>query len=276
MIKILFPAGGYGTYLARCLYSYTNLNDTNTSEQFEFDLSGSSHILRENTDAKTKIWQGHLTSPDWKINNNDSIIVVLPEENHYLDYYNNQFAKNYNYELVKYISFQLSSEEINDKLKKNWGYDYSFDVNTPRWILREFFSLWIIDCFNNGYSLDLYKNIPTRFTIDTQDIILNFSNSFDKICQKLDLKKLVNDKTVIQNHTHFLQSQRYHNSQLNCKQWVQSTIEKTEMLAPHQTIFDEAYIQHIFRTLGYEIKCDVLDQFPCTTFEMQKLIYKID
>ena len=276
MIKILFPPGGYGTYLARCLYSYTNLNDTNSSELSEFELSGSSHTFRGNTDAKTKIWQGHPTSPDWAINDNDSIIIVLPHPEHHLDYYDNQFAKNYNYELVNYISGQYSIDEINCKLKTMWNYNSPFDTSVPQWILREFFSLCIIDCFNNGYSSDLYKNIPTRFTITTQDIVLNFNNLFDEIGQQLSLKKLVSDRTMIQNHTHFLQSQRYHNIQLNCKQWVNSIIEGTEMLSPHQTIFDEAYIQHIFRTLGYEIKCDGLNKFPLSSSKMQELIYKID
>ena len=132
MIKILFPPGGYGTYLARCLYNYTNLSINTSDVFFEFASSGSSHIFRENTDAKTKIWQGHLTSPDWSINNTDQLIIVLPNKEHHLDYFNNQFDKNYNQKIVKYISLLLPIDDISNKLKINWNYDQPFDSTVPR------------------------------------------------------------------------------------------------------------------------------------------------
>jgi len=276
VIKILFPPGGYGTYLARCLYGYTNLNDDQPTRPLEFDLYGSSHDFRKNINAKSKIWQGHLSSCDWTINSDDSVIIVLPHIEHYLDYYDNQFAKHHNYGLVDYISCQLSVDEINFKLKNMWNYDKPFDTDTPLWILREFFSMWIRECFDTGYSVDLYKNVPARYTINTQDIILNFNDSFDKICLILGLTKLVDNEIIIQTHKNFLQSQIYHNRQLDCQQWVDSTLSGSEMLLPDQTIFDESYIQHIFRTLNYEIRCEGLEKFPSSSIKMQQLIYKVD
>jgi hypothetical protein len=273
MIKVLFPQGGYGTYLARCLYSYTTLNSGMTDTLIDFDLAGSSHSFRKNQDAKIKIWQGHPTSLDWTNNANDIIIVVLPRQEHHLDYYNNQFHKQDNQQLVKFILSLISIEEINNKLKTGWGYNKLFDASVPKWILREFFSMWITNCFANGYSITQY-NIPSRLTIDTQDIILRFESTFDMICQQLSLTKIVKSELINQNHKTFLISQRYLNSQLNCEQWVDAVVEKKESLSPCQTIFDESYIQHILKIRGYEIKCDGLDNFPKSSLEMNSLIYE--
>ena len=48
MIKICYPPGTYGTYLARCVYYYTNLSKVRPGE-FEFDHYGSSHSFRSNS-----------------------------------------------------------------------------------------------------------------------------------------------------------------------------------------------------------------------------------
>ncbi len=275
MIKILFPPGGYGTYLARCLYNYTNLSINTSDVFFEFASSGSSHIFRENTDAKTKIWQGHLTSPDWSINNTDQLIIVLPNKEHHLDYFNNQFDKNYNQKIVKYISLLLPIDDISNKLKINWNYDQPFDSTVPRYILREFFSFWIQDCFNNSYALEKYANIPNKITINTQDIILNFENTFNAICLATNLTKTVDNKTIRKNHETFLLAQRHYGSQLKCDQWVNAIIEGNEMDSPCKTIFDEAYIQHSLRALSYEIKCNGLNNFPVLSTDLNKIIYKV-
>jgi hypothetical protein len=275
MIKILFPAGGYGTYLARCLYSYTDLNNGITNKLLDFDSLGSSHSFRSNYDAKTKIWQGHLTSLDWEVNNGDLIIIVLPNKEHYLDYYNNQFDKHYNQQIITYISSQLSVENITNDLKIGWGYCGPFNLDVPRWIMREFFSFWIAKCFDNGYTLDGYNTTPSQHTIDTQDIILNFVPTFNILCEKLKLTTTVDHAIIIQNHKNFLEVQQHHNIQLKCEQWVNSIIEGNEMISPCKTIFDEAYIQHILRTRGYEVRCHELTEFPKSSLLMNsKFIYE--
>lgn len=274
MIKILFPEGCYGTYLARCVYTYTNLNTTPLDNVLNFDSAGSSHTFRDNLDASTKIWRGHLLSPDWCVNDGDKIITVLPHPQHYLDYFNNQFDKSYEKEIVRYMLMMLTEQSIKEKLKNHWKYNGPFNSEVPRWILREFFSYWIMDCFNNGgYSYKNYQAIPNKLIIDTQDIILNFETTFDKICQVLDLTKIVDDKILKQNHENFLLAQQYRDSQLKCEEWVNLVVEGNEALSPCQTIFDEAYIQYLLRTLGYEIKCDGLNNFPLSTLEMAPLIY---
>jgi hypothetical protein len=272
MINVLFSIGCYGTYLSRCIYNYTNLR----SEEFcplTFDSAGSSHEHRQNTIAKQLVWTGHLKTFNPTIS--DQTIIVLPNLSHWLDYYNNQFHKNQNQQLVEYILSHLSTTDINCKLKDGWGYNKPFDITVPRWILREFFSLWIADCLTTVYSKEQYNNITNQITIDTQDIILNFNETLDAICQKCNLTLTVDLEIITQTHDRFIASQHYLNSQLNCQAWVTDTILDKNSLSPARTIFDEAYIQHIFRTHGYEIECDGLNDFPTLSTDLKKIIYKV-
>jgi hypothetical protein len=240
----------------------------------DFDSSGSSHIFKKNKSATKVIWNGHLNHTDFKINDDDLTIIVLPHNDCQLDYWDNHFHKYARQEVVSYTTSQLSIDKINYKLKVGWGYDKSFDSTIPRWILREFFSTWIVDCINDRYSLIQYNNIPNKLTINAQDIILNFNNTFNIICQALELTKTVSDKIIAQNHQIFLTAQHYLNSQKNCNQWVHDTITQKENSYIPKTIYDEAYIQYLFKTLGYEIKCDGLNNFPLSTLEMAPFIYE--
>ena len=272
MINVLFSPGCYGTYLSRCIYNYTNLR----KEEFllpTFDLAGSSHEHRQNTIAQQLIWTGHLK--DFNPTMVDQTIIILPNLNHQLDYYNNQFHKQQNQQLVEYILSQFSMNEINRKLNDGWGYNNPFDITVPRWILREFFSLWIAECLTTGYSVDQYDNITNQLTIDTQDIILNFNETLDAICQQCNLTLTVDSELITQTHKKFLTAQHYLNSQLNCQEWVTNTIINKNSPTSAQTIFDEAYIQHIFRTHGYELECNELNDFPKMATDLKKIIYKV-
>jgi hypothetical protein len=271
MIKILFTQGCYGNYLARSVYTYTNLRKEEYIP-FDFDSAGSSHAYRQNIHAKKVIWLGHLnTFSSTKL---DQTIIILPNQSHRLDYYNNQFHKHQQQQLIEHILTQISPEEINSKLKLGWGYNGLFDTNVPKWILREFFSLWIDECLHNGYSAEPYNSIPNQITVDAQNIILNFNNILNTICQQCGLTITVDRDLIAQTHVNFLKSQHYLNSQLNCEQWVNDTIMDKDYPTPVNTIFDEAYIQHIFRIHGYEIKCNGLNHFPKSSLEMKSLIYE--
>lgn len=271
MIKIVFSPGCYGTYLSKCLYNYTNL--ANNYKSFDFGVAGNSHDFRENNHAKTVIRYGHpeqyIHKPDCKI------VAVIPNQRHILDYHNNQFHKKSNLNLIDHISPSIvSRDEIKYKLEAFWGYTDEFNDHTPRWITREFFSMWLQDCFDKGYSIKHYANIPAQLTVDTQDIISNFSNTFDTICQSLDLTIAVNPYIINQNHANFIALQLYLDSQQKCIEWIDATLNGVEAVSPVKTIFDEAYIQHIFRTRGYEIMCNDLNQFPKTSAGMAKLIHE--
>lgn len=271
MIKVCYPPGCYGNYVTRSVYNYTNLR-IGKYKSFQFDDRGSSH--GKNIGSESKIQYGHLDSNNMLFDNNSSTLVILPCVDHMLDYYNNQFDKYAKKALVKYIIEQLPTTEIKQKLQQGWGYSDNFDDQTPVWILREFFSLWIVDCFNNGYSVGKYYNVNSKISITTQDIFLNFMPTLISICDVLQLEINIDKELIIKNHTNFLNLQKYHNSQLKCHQWVNDIITGTTSASPCLTIFDESYVQHLLRESGFELQCNGLNIFPTTSTDMKKLIYK--
>jgi hypothetical protein len=273
MIKILFPPGCYGTYFSRCLYSYTSLS-SNDVTSFDFDATGSSHEFRENQPAKSLIWLGHLNS--FISEPEDTIITILPDSNHCLDYYNNQFIKQEKGALISYLKLQISKDDIKYKLLKYWNYEYTtLDDQIPTWILREWFSFWIQHCWDDGYNINSYKQITSKLQISTQDI---FENIFQKLteCATIIGKKLrTNSETILFNHSQFIKNQKFHNAQVKCQHWVDQILyNETEYPSPCITIFDESYVQYLLRNQNFEIQCDQLNKFPLSSLEMKKIIYK--
>jgi hypothetical protein len=275
MIKIVYPPGCYGTYLSRCLYEYTSLNTAPRVATMTFDQSGSSHIFRKNITAQQLIWNGHPEDIFWDIENNTSTVIIIPHSDHFLDYWNNHFSKQTLEQVNEFVLGLFSIEDINYKLKTGWGYE-QFDTNLPRWVIREFFSKWITDVWADRFQNNYYKQAPAEHSINAEDIIKNFIYTFDTICQRLGLEKTVSNEFISHNHNEFLLGQKFINSQIKCNQCVQDTLDQQNSNLTINTIFDEAYIQHIFRTLGYEIRCNNLNTFPSNTTEMRTLIYAID
>lgn len=268
MIFVLFPQGCYGSYIGKSLYYYTNLNSGQVAE-FVFDQHGSSHSIRQDTALETKITVGHQLP-----HNFSQLVTVLPLQNHYLDYFNNQYAKNTDFSLKKYVDALDPRGELSTKLK-SWGVNNATIESVPRWMLREFFSFWLTDCFASGYHNKPYL-LDMGISLNTNNIFQDFYSTIVKVSHALGLT-VTADKTVIEtNHKAFLNSQRFHNSQLNCVTWANAIVSAEDPVcqSPCQTIFDEAYVQHLLRKAGYQIKCDGLNQFPSTSAEMQTLIYK--
>jgi len=273
MIKICFPPGCYGSYLSRCLYNYTNLRETEIDE-FAFGEYGSSHDHRDSPKTDNKIQIDHLNSKI-SFTHLDTTVVILPCDNHRLDYFNNQFIKQNQSQIVKYLDLVIGKENIEFKLQKGWDYNNKLDKLIPTWILREFIALWIADCFDDAYSVEQYQKVPHKISITTQDIFLNFSDTIFRICQAVGLTVDIDDEIILKNHLKFLQAQKYHQSQIRCEKWCDDILKENASLNPCNTIFDESYVQYFLREQGFEIQCHDLDEFPKTSTELSKIIYKL-
>lgn len=270
MIKVLFPPGCYGNYFTKCIYSYSNLR-TEEFEDFFFDTTGSSHNRREHTQSNKFINCGHLGQLD--IEHNDLAISLIAEHNHYLDYYNNQFFKQQHGQLIEYIKVSLPEHEIQQKLKEHWGYESGLTEKTPHWILREWCSFWITDSWDHAYNDVRYQSISENI-INVNDIINNLEQTLSKLFDTIDLTLTVDSATINKNHKKFLSLQQFHNSQIRCMEWVDCVINSNLNVDLNiQTIFDEAYIQYLLRTKGYEIYCDGVNELPTSSISMKKLIY---
>ena len=272
MIKICFPPGCYGSYLSRCIYNYSDLTEEPV-DSFQFDQFGSSHDHRDNKQVSTKIQVFHLNETT-KLSHTD-VVIILPCSKHHLDYFNNQFAKQSKYHILHYLSVTIGEAELKSKLHQGWSYHRKIDGQIPNWILREFISNWIIECFNHGYSIDRYQSIPHKISITTQDIVLNILNTVLGICKVLGLTVNIDHSIILDNHFKFVGLQKHHQSQLRCEQWCNDIIEEKDSLSPCITILDEAYVQYYLRTQGFEIQCFELNAFPTTSMELKKIMYKL-
>lgn len=270
MIKILFPEGCYGTYLTRCVYNFSNLRKTKFVD-FTFK-HGNSHDHWHDRDAPKVIRQGHL--PKLSISEGDQVILMVPTPGHFLDYYNNQYYKGSG-DIIKHLRSQVTIYEANTKLKTFWNYDGAFDHNVPKWILREWCSFWIQDALNETYAnLENYNKVNFLYKISTQDLFEDFIRHLDQIFVVLGLTFSVDKNIIYTQHQRFLAEQKFHNSEILCKRVVDQALAGEDVGIHIQSIFDEAYIQHLLRQNGLELECNGLNIFPKTTKHLIELTYE--
>ena len=272
MLSIIAPPGCYGTYIARCLYFYCD--PTTVPYNMTFDAAGSSHIyravLKNNVNA---IINGHLDNPDFinKLDPSDTI-VITSHPDHLLDYYNNQFTKNHSGNILEFLFLQCPKYIVEEKLKQGWNYTKPIDNQLPSWIIREFWSYWMVDSWADGYNVEKYLTVPhsisfcclSLWTDDFYNLLLN-------ICNVTNKQLYESEENIKNNHLLFQSAQFYHNAQHRIISWVGDIINNVDTKSPCQTILDEAYVQCLLRKQGYEIQCNGLNSFPTTALELKKI-----
>jgi hypothetical protein len=273
MIRVLYPPGCYGNYLAKCIYKYTTVAP-GKFVSFDFDNHGSSHDFMYDTEAQQYIKREHyedrLTAQD--ISSSDIVVSLIPDNNCNLDYTNNQYVKMYRQNLAFFLEKNFS-DQLNDEFFKQWEIK-NFDVSTHHWMLREWFSLWLVDSWKELYNRDIYLELAT-FPIEVKDLLEKFETTFFNLVDQLKLDLKVDTTTILEIHQQFLQQQTLHNSQKKCVQWIDTVLNTDSNLTIDiKTIFDEAYLQHLLRASGHEIHCTNLNVFPNSSTELKKIIYE--
>jgi hypothetical protein len=204
----------------------------------------------------------------------EQVVVVVPCRAHALDYYDNQFFKTQQEQVIGYLLYQMSEEEISSKLIAHWGYQGKFDDTVPKWIMREWCSFWISDVLDQSYNSGQYNKINATVQISTQDIFENWTESFSQLALSLNLTLTVDADTIKKQHDHFLKVQKFHNIQIKCQQYVSDLLNDVNSKIVLHSIFDEAYIQQLLRQHNLEIRCDGLDAFPESTQQLKTLTYE--
>jgi hypothetical protein len=202
------------------------------------------------------------------------VVSLLPDNNHNLDYYNNQFCKQQKSQLISFLKSNYLEDDIRYKLKNSWGYTGGLNDHTPLWILREWGSLWIADCWAVGYNRNSYSEL-SNITVEVNSIVESFETTFTNLISKLGLTLTVELCIINQTHARFQQCQQFHNAQIKCNNWVEAVLNNQHSILTNPTIFDEVYIQKILRDKGYEIYCDGLNELPVLSTSMKELIYQI-
>lgn len=280
MIKICFPAGCYGHYLAQCLWYFTDISDSNV-EDFVFDADGGSHTFRQNFQARNHIQIGHFSYKTSGQNHlatlnvapGDQLVTIMPVETHWLDYFNNQFEKQAKKHFVSYLDGMISLHEIETKLRDHWQYQHGINSNIPQWIKRELVSFYIQDMLDHGYARD-HCNLPGSIKVPTTMFFTDFAERFKSLCQDLGLRITTSDVEITTHNSKFQTLQRHHDSQNRCMRWVDDVLQDRASTYQALTLFDEAYMQSALRLRNFEIRCDGLDQFPECSTTMQTLIWQ--
>jgi hypothetical protein len=268
MISIIFPPGAYGSFLSSCLYMFTEL--AGPAIKFEFGAAGNSHSIKSNKDYQSKIQVTHIPYQDEFDRNNmspDKTVIILPDRNHMLDYFDNQFYKHQAGDLVKYIQTMFPNSVLNGKLEQFGTRLECFD----NWQMREYISFWINNCLLAGYSTDLYTD-PDGYRISSLDLFnIDFAQEFSRMATYVGCHA-TNTQDLAEHHKKFVSLQEFHNMQLKCEQWTNDVLAGKNCESPCITIFDEAYVQYLLRKLGVEIKCYQLNKFPRNSKDLHSLL----
>jgi hypothetical protein len=241
-----------------------------------FDITGSSHDFRKiKQNATDKISNQHKHCWAEMSFDQHQTVVAYADMAHRLDYYDNQFVKQDASNLVRHLLMNLSRHEIRKKLLEQWAYQGPIK-DAPRWIMREFLSLWLTDSWQDGYNIDTYIKIPHAVEFCCEDLFkVDWPAMIDVMCNTLNLDLLETVENIQHNHDKFRHCQTFHGIQHRCEYFVQAVIYGTETVRnPCITIFDEAFIQHRLRDLGWKIQCDGLNIFPSDSIELNRIIYK--
>lgn len=284
MIHVLFSPGCYGTFVSKCLYYLTDLGGPDL-DQFNFDSQGSSHDFRKVLFNNQYIVCMHpemdqamhsLQSVDLLDENlQQNIVCVLPCRDHGLDYFDNQFAKQEQAKILEFIKSLYTEQEIEHKLLNFWHYNKNLDVDVPRWIIREWCSLWIQNVLLASYSLEPFAKFDKALRVSTQDVCENLYDTLHDVSKKLQLTLLVSRDNIDILHDKFLKHQKFHNMQKKCVDWVKQVLNNQPAQSPCLTILDEAYVQALLRDNNYEIQCHGLEHFPTWSQDLYRIIYHV-
>ena len=275
MITVISPPGCYGTYISRCLYHYTNLGFV-PGWTMSFDSTGSSHDFRKvKQNAASKISNQHRDLWSEMSFDQHQTVIAYADMAHLLDYYDNQFVKQEASDLVRHLLMSLSRFEIRKKLFEQWHYRGPIR-EAPRWIMREFLSLWLTHSWQSGYNIATYIKVPHAVEFCCEDLFkADWPAMLGAMCNTLNLDLLETAENIQHNHDKFLECQTFHGIQHRCEQFVQATINGAETIRnPCITIFDEAFVQNRLRNLGWEIQCDGLEILPYDSVELNRIIHK--
>jgi hypothetical protein len=158
---------------------------------------------------------------------------------------------------------------------KQWDSSYTHWQDMKLWELREWLSIfypqWVQELIDAKQYID-----PTWTVLTTESILTNTHGSiYDVIEQHTYFDKSMNEKF-----------DKFINDWVNAQQYIIDEYSLIEQIVDAVTtqqyiewntisIISEAIIQRKLRTLGYEIKCYGLDEFPTDSATLQSLLEKL-
>ena len=290
-IPVMFTGGAYGTYIEYLLNTWTSQGEQTNQHVSPFTDKGNAHAYVGHHLVNMAGWREYLNQKDTfrfvrfhpKTNSNENIsnniaevsaqvnnaILIEVDSASKLLVLNNYYSK---------IWDNWEEHQFNDSIDisiiyKNWPVKPNTPLkDIPKWILREFFSYYLIPAWED--LIKMPKTIPNNvFVLTVSDILTRFSRY--RWPKMLTYCGLTENKDITSIHATMLSTQKYVSHQRACDCIIDSilhddvTYDYSEFAL---SFIDEVYLQHMLRGKGIELKCDGLNQFPSSTKKLLELI----
>lgn len=285
-IPILYPAGGYGTFLEWCIAYFSG---SPKGIDCPWGLNGNSHGFSGNHLINFTGWTNYLASDNYHdfvkfhpkayihevavdhiiniLDQGHRVITLFPTTDDTLLVINNKFDKLWSEGWLAH-----NQNDFLDNLKQ-WGIESLNDAE--RWQIREFLSFYITpqhldeteaESIEQFHHQNLHK-IPIRnlFT-DFKSTILSVFEFIDSPLQRSNFEEIYNSWVSLQKHT---------NKDQEVNHIVDSVVNQIQYGWEDQnlTVVDEAIIQMKLRDLhSLNLKCYNLNTFPSNTTELLSLL----
>ena len=292
MIHILFVSGSFGSMLEWGIRCYSSEYE---NPPMEVKSDGGMHKYRkiyhpckysELIDLNNITDPSYITTPIYpmtdchsdriveffnspKFHNDKRILIGIPDINvaelvilmHY-------------YKISVGLELTLDSIFNNDLAKKditNWNLQYTHWNEMQRWELREWFSLF--------YSTWVDEWIDTKNYITDQwlvinpiDLVNNYDSTVKQAIEFCGLEYIKNAPATEISKLWCLKQQPYIDEYNNLDKIVDKTVENKLFKWKKLSIIHEAMIQKKLRDHGYELQCYNLNDFPCNSIDLYKLL----
>lgn len=292
-VVIVFPGGGYGTYLEWCL---TTLTDGKEIVE-PFNANGNSHKFVGFNLHNMVGWRKYMASNDQhkfirihpKRFNNESIrdniseiakdvlhiIYLHPLPQNVLLTVNNHFHKIWE----DWFKHSFGNEHGIDasKIYQNWPVDPNTPVHEiPTWIKREFLSFYLMPAWFDQIEWERPLSFPCQnlTCVPVSHLLFDFVNTLRTIEKACNLQYKLAPEQLLPTHAKNLQLQKYLDQDRICNAVVESIRDNTNITWPALTLPSEAWIQWTLRNMGYEIKCHELNVFPTDSESLRNLLVR--
>jgi hypothetical protein len=304
-ILIVYPPGGYGTFVEWCLTYFSSEISTIT---LPFTTNGSSHLFAGNpldffVDQKNFPNFVSMTTEEYFSSNINyafarthgqlDILGELPGYNikSYIDHVRHNVKKIVlltvpeNAQLLvlgnSITKTKMATKRLGDfssRVVKEFKdqFQVSDTTNVPAWQLREMISYW-----HERRLTELHANRYTEITdskiinISIRDLVDNFEHTIVYLFNALSIP-IHNVNQLLSIRQHWLSLQKFIDSDEVCQQIINSVLDGTELSWRPLHIIEQAFVQWQLRDLHQlDMLCYNLDEFPLTTSGLKKVLINV-
>jgi len=167
------------------------------------------------------------------------------------------------------IGLGIFFDDLTDNIK-NWNLEYNHWSDMQHWELRELFSLFYSDWINEWIN-SINQINDESLKITNHDILHNTKEITIKLFDYLKLT-LTNEHELTEFINEWKSKQLYIQKEYYLlDSIILNTLQNVDYSWKKLSLISEAIIQNRLRIIGYEIKCDGLNDFPTDS----KLLYNL-